>query len=199
VPARDETITCVQDREFVLARAAFNPSRAGSRLGTLPGAYRLSHSVLVKLGLFMAVGLVCACGLGSPEDDGFPPSGVGMGLDGGEDDDADSGGARGDDECQGSQDCMDAFCVGPYDPVTQVRGIYQCVPTCVEAMDETRWCSDDAACCDPGARCSARGYCEVDPPGATDTDTDTAGSMGSESSETSGSDGTDSDTSSTTG
>jgi hypothetical protein len=50
--------------------------------------------------------------------------------------------------------------VAPYG--NNVRGAFACVPECVGPMDEALWCFDDAACCDPNAHCTIRGYCVAD-------------------------------------
>jgi hypothetical protein len=67
------------------------------------------------------------------------------------------------DECTVSADCVDGepFCVAPFDQSAgpEGKGAYECVSECVVLMDEDRWCADAAACCDPQAECTDRGYC----------------------------------------
>ena len=75
--------------------------------------------------------------------------------------------------CEGSADCMGGHCVAPWDAATEMRGAFVCEFACVDAIDERRWCSDDGSCCDPAARCTARGYCIVDGDGTSTTSEDT--------------------------
>ena len=66
------------------------------------------------------------------------------------------------DECQLSRDCdLGELCVAPFDPDLgpEGKGPNECVSECVVIMDELRWCLDAAACCDPEAECTDRGYC----------------------------------------
>lgn len=66
------------------------------------------------------------------------------------------------DECAVSSDCADGeLCVAPFDQSAgpEGKGAYECVSDCVVMMDEDRWCADAAACCDPSAECTDRGYC----------------------------------------
>lgn len=63
------------------------------------------------------------------------------------------------DQCHGTADCDAAmFCVAPY--ADNDRGDFACVGECLGPMDEDSWCYDAAACCDPTAVCTIRGYCE---------------------------------------
>jgi hypothetical protein len=55
-------------------------------------------------------------------------------------------------ECDGELVCSAPFSQGD-------RGAFACVESCIEFMDEYRWCADASACCDPEAVCTARGYC----------------------------------------
>jgi hypothetical protein len=64
-----------------------------------------------------------------------------------------------EDECQASADCMGGFCAAPFDPDTLQRSPKACQFMCVPLLDDTLWCSDDAACCDEDATCTERGYC----------------------------------------
>lgn len=88
------------------------------------------------------------------------------------------------DECTVTADCpRGELCVAPFDQNAgpEGKGPLECVTECVVLMDEDRWCADAAACCDPEAECTDRGYCEYpsDSTGETsETDTDTDGSTG---------------------
>jgi hypothetical protein len=64
--------------------------------------------------------------------------------------------------CQATADCMGGRCVAPWDATSEVRGEFACEFACVALIDETRWCADDASCCEPAARCTARGYCIIE-------------------------------------
>ncbi len=94
--------------------------------------------------------------------------------------------------CEGSGDCMGGHCVAPWDAATEMRGEFVCEFACIATLDERRWCSDEGSCCDPAARCTARGYCIVDGEdgssssssggesgSSSTTDTSTSGSSGS--------------------
>lgn len=86
------------------------------------------------------------------------------------------------DDCLLTNDCpAGLYCVAPFDQSLgpEGKGLNECVADCVDIMDETRWCTDEAACCDPTAECTDRGYC-VHPSDSTggDTGTGTAGSTG---------------------
>ncbi|MGH1344023.1 MAG: hypothetical protein ACRBN8_20865 [Nannocystales bacterium] len=73
--------------------------------------------------------------------------------------------------CQSSDDCLGLnVCVAPWDPETQTAGEPDCAFACIPSYDEMQWCADAAACCDPEAICTARGYC-VPPqePGSADS------------------------------
>ncbi|MCA9707218.1 MAG: hypothetical protein KDK70_15300 [Myxococcales bacterium] len=66
------------------------------------------------------------------------------------------------DDCQLSGDCPGGqFCVAPFDESLgpEGKGLNECVAECVGLMDEAKWCADAAACCDPAAECTDRGYC----------------------------------------
>ena len=74
-------------------------------------------------------------------------------------------------ECQSSDDCLgNEVCVASWDPETQTAGEADCAFACIPSYDESLWCADAGACCDPEAICTARGYC-VPPqePGAADS------------------------------
>ncbi len=86
------------------------------------------------------------------------------------------------DECQSSEDCAgttggpDLMCVASYDPGLGVKGPAVCSAECIAENDLTRWCQDDAGCCE-GLFCrEVDGFCE--PPSTTSTSTGT-GSSGS--------------------
>lgn len=68
---------------------------------------------------------------------------------------------NGEGECMSSEDCQSGVCIADF--LDRERGPFACVSTCIGLMDEAHWCADDAACCDPNATCSSRGYCL--PPG----------------------------------
>ncbi|MCX4247900.1 hypothetical protein [Paraliomyxa miuraensis] len=90
------------------------------------------------------------------------------------------------DECTVTADCpRGELCVAPFDQSAgpEGKGPLECVIECVVIMDEDRWCADAAACCDPEAECTDRGYCVYpsDSTGATDSGEstgDTGGSTG---------------------
>jgi hypothetical protein len=92
-------------------------------------------------------------------------------------------GSADDAPCSSSEECAGDRCVAPYDPATEELGPFACQFTCVPDLDDTQWCSDDAACCNESATCTARGYCVLeDPTGGSsssgDTDTDGSASGG---------------------
>lgn len=76
------------------------------------------------------------------------------------------------DECLDSSNCQSGLCAAPWNGE---GAALVCVDTCVDTNDETRWCADDAVCCEPDAVCGSRGLCL--PAGAVD-ETGTAGSTG---------------------
>ena len=83
------------------------------------------------------------------------------------------------DECTMTAECVDGeLCVAPFDQSAgpEGKGAYECVSDCVVLMDEDRWCADAAACCDPLAECTDRGYCAY-PDGAS-SGTEGSGSSG---------------------
>lgn len=85
-----------------------------------------------------------------------------------------SGTTAWEDECQSSEDCPGGeMCVAPFAGTD--RGALECVTVCVDVMDESRWCADDAACCSPAAACTARGYCVLDGSDTGETATGTGG------------------------
>jgi hypothetical protein len=90
------------------------------------------------------------------------------------------------DECTLSSDCPDGeLCVAPFDQSAgpEGKGATECVTECVVIMDEDRWCADAAACCDPLAVCTDRGYCVYpeDSTGSSDGSGSSGGSTGSSS------------------
>ncbi len=91
-----------------------------------------------------------------------------------------------DGDCLATDDCMGGWCVAPFDGDI---GRFVCRETCIELNDEASWCLDAAACCDPAATCSSRGYCEAAIT-ATDTGIDSGGGVGTSTGATSGSSGT---------
>lgn len=58
------------------------------------------------------------------------------------------------DACMGGGDCPEAFCVAPWDAALGQRGTAECVAECIADDDLTRFCIDDASCCE-GSRCNA--------------------------------------------
>ncbi len=147
---------------------------------------------MTKRILLATIGLAAACGddLDSAGDyvDDDVPSGSCMSESGDADCDPDTMPAddddgpvtaASDDECEGSIDCdAGEVCMATFDGDI---GEFECRAACIPDRDETRWCVDDAACCEIDSVCSQRGYCL--PPAATGTTT---------------SDGTTSDTTSDT-
>jgi hypothetical protein len=90
------------------------------------------------------------------------------------------------DECTLSSDCPDGeLCVAPFDQSAgpEGKGATECVTECVVIMDEDRWCADRAACCDPLAECTDRGYCVYpeESTGSSDVSGSSGGSTGSSS------------------
>lgn len=84
-------------------------------------------------------------------------------------------------DCQSSDDCLgNDVCVAPWDADTQTHGAAECSFACIPSLDDTQWCADAAACCDPDASCTARGYC-VPPqePGGADSSTGADGASDS--------------------
>jgi hypothetical protein len=76
--------------------------------------------------------------------------------------------------CSAAAPCPDAtYCVAPDAGGTVVgAGDYACSASCVELDDVSRWCLDDAACCDAAASCE-RGLCRG--PSDTAASTDSSG------------------------
>jgi hypothetical protein len=91
-----------------------------------------------------------------------------------------STGVEAEDGCSATLPCdAGLFCAASFDGDI---GRFDCRDACVPDMDETRWCFDDAACCNAGSVCQGRGYCV--PSGATSTglDPDTGTDTGSSTS-----------------
>ena len=83
------------------------------------------------------------------------------------------------DACMGAEECPEAFCVAPWDAELGQRGAAECVAECIAVDDLTRYCIDDASCCE-GARCNrADGLCA--PESAESSGTSDSGSNGSTS------------------
>jgi hypothetical protein len=109
------------------------------------------------------------------------------------DDMSNTGGTTDTNACAASDDCIGGHCVAPWDPATEARGEFTCEFACIGELDERRWCSDDASCCDTAARCTARGYCIVEGSGGSSTgDTTSTSGSSSESSSSSSSSSTSS-------
>jgi hypothetical protein len=78
------------------------------------------------------------------------------------------------DECEDTQFCTgELVCAAPFDGDI---GAFKCQSSCVETMDETRWCTDAASCCEIGAVCGPRGYCMLPEGVDTGSDDTTGGS-----------------------
>jgi hypothetical protein len=120
-----------------------------------------------------------------------------------------STGVEAEDGCSATLPCdAGLFCAASFDGDI---GRFDCRDACVPDMDDTRWCFDDAACCNAGSVCQGRGYCVpsgatstgLDPDTGADTGTDTgtdAGSstsMGTGDTSTSTTDGSTTDTGTT--
>lgn len=94
-------------------------------------------------------------------------------------------------DCQSASDCPGEYCAASFNGDI---GPFECQSTCIDILDDNRWCSDAEACCDADAICD-RGYC-IFPDGVgtssetTSVDPSTSGESGSSSSETSGDSGT---------
>ena len=111
------------------------------------------------------------------------------------------------DDCSSSEDCDGGVCAAiptsnPNDDGRLSRGSFICEAICIGNLDEGRWCSDDASCCDSNARCTTRGYCVAE--GSSDATTgngSTGGSSTGDGSTGGGSTGGtgDTDTDGTTG
>ncbi|MCH9681477.1 MAG: hypothetical protein K0V04_08595 [Deltaproteobacteria bacterium] len=83
------------------------------------------------------------------------------------------------DECAFTSDCpAGEFCVAEFDESLGPEGKQpnECVTECVGIMDETKWCLDVGACCDPEAECTDRGYCVL--PGSSSSDGGSGDDMG---------------------
>lgn len=64
------------------------------------------------------------------------------------------------DDCESTQACLgEDVCVAEWDAEAGSRDPFSCRFACVPLLDESAWCSDDAACCDAAAQCTERGYC----------------------------------------
>jgi len=80
------------------------------------------------------------------------------------------------DGCQSTLDCAGGeICAAVFDGDI---GTFACRASCIEDMDDTRWCVDDDGCCNDGSVCAGRGYCMPldattggDTTGAVDTST----------------------------
>lgn len=59
--------------------------------------------------------------------------------------------------CESTLQCdVGQMCVATFDGDI---GEFECSSTCIDDMEEDRWCLDDDACCMAGSICSERGYC----------------------------------------
>lgn len=104
------------------------------------------------------------------------------------------------DACMAGDDCPDAFCVAPWDAELGQRAPAECVAECITNDDLTRFCIDDASCCE-GSRCNAGdGLCAAEAAESSSTDSTTTGastSDGSTSFASSSTDATSTDATST--
>ena len=107
-----------------------------------------------------------AMGSDSFQDDD-PPMGAGD-TDADDDDDDDDGGADSESgeaprspvggPCDNTAQCVtEAVCAATFEDGE--AGPLVCHDACIEADDESAWCSDDAACC--SGICGSRGLCEA--------------------------------------
>lgn len=81
------------------------------------------------------------------------------------------------DGCEGTEACLgEDACVADWDAGAESRGPFACRFACVPLVDEAAWCSDDDACCEASAVCTARGYCVL-----PESDDDGSGSSSGES------------------
>ncbi len=87
------------------------------------------------------------------------------------------GSTAGDDasqpECASTNDCMSGVCASAYDADAQQPLPATCAFACIDVLNESQWCIDDASCCDPQARCTRRGYCVIDDASGSTTVGDT--------------------------
>lgn len=95
-------------------------------------------------------------------------------------------------ECMTNANCDgEEICAAAFDPSRGGVQVFECrePSRCVPLDDDTQWCGDDAACCDPSATCTSRGYCVLssDSTGGTGTGTDTGTDGDTEASTTGGS------------
>lgn len=113
-------------------------------------------------------------------------------------DPCESSGAEVPNSCQSTIECdAGRFCTAGFDGDI---GIFACREGCIADFDETRWCVDDAGCCEPGSICQGRGYCV--PAGATSSESGGAvetstGEADTSATDTSGTSETSTDTGST--
>ena len=71
--------------------------------------------------------------------------------------------------CESTLECADGeACIATFDGDI---GEFECAASCIGDMDETRWCLDDAGCCEASSICSERGYCTPGDAAATGADT----------------------------
>lgn len=171
----------------------------------MSGAMQRGHAARIVMGLLVVGAAACGDDLPDPRaDDGEAMSSTSSGTTGGTTGDlstttsaapasSDEGGTTTTtsgpstvgipDECTLSGECLEGeVCVAPFDESAgpEGKGAYECVSECVAIMDETRWCADAAACCDPLAECTDRGYCvyPADTTGGSDDSGSTGGSTG---------------------
>lgn len=96
------------------------------------------------------------------------------------------------DACMGADECPEAFCVAPWDAELGQRGAAECMAECIAVDDLTRFCIDDASCCE-GARCNrADGLCAPESAESSGTSStgSTSGASSSEGDESTSSSGT---------
>jgi hypothetical protein len=127
----------------------------------------LRYGVGMRLGLLVAAVLASGCGAddgaaGGDTDDYLdmdtPPGNCSAGTAAEPCPDPGSSGVPEGEPCNSSQQCaVGNACVAPF--VDGEAGQFVCAWQCVELGDESQWCLDASACCEPGAVCSARGLC----------------------------------------
>lgn len=157
----------------------------------------LRYGVRMRLGLTIVAALVCGCSAaedaGAETDDFIdmdtPPGNCSAGTTGMPCPDPGTTGAPVGGPCLDSADCAEGWCVAPF--TEGEVGSFTCIAECIPLMDESMWCLDASACCEPGAVCSARGLCVEG--GLDDSGTASSGTASGTASDGTASDGTASD------
>ncbi len=155
----------------------------------------------MRLGLLIVVALASGCAAGDDAAGGgsddfidmdTPPGNCSAGTTAEPCPDPGTSGAPEGAPCISSAQCeLGTSCVAPF--VDGEAGEFICSSQCIVLGDESRWCLDASACCEPGAVCSARGLCVEGGLDDTGTSSGTAGdgtaSDGTASDDTTGTDG----------